>query len=168
MMRSHVISSAAFGVKVNGINNPLLDAVRTMVRMGTTTRAAGGSARVDLVLQHKKDIDPSFMGNTLPLMEWAKRINEASYLGKYDVIRKHSRAWCAAVASMAKCQEHEDDVWINIKGPASACIATLGRIGWECSINEGWKYWMDREGNKVDLTIIAPSPSRRCFIATLR
>ena len=63
---------------LNGMSDKVLDDVRMMTRTATSTRAAGGSSRIDLLLQSPKDIDPSFAANSLPLIAWAKRINNVS------------------------------------------------------------------------------------------
>ena len=63
LMRAHVHSSAMYGTRVNGISNKVLDKVRAMTRLATSTRAAGGFSRIDLLLQAQKDIDPAFAAN---------------------------------------------------------------------------------------------------------
>ena len=42
-------------------------------------------------------------------------------------------------------------IWDSIKGPASACIATLGRIGWDIHLSNAWRIWIDRDGDEIDL-----------------
>ena len=60
------------------------------------------------------------------------------------------------MANMAMCVKRDDDPWKNIIGLASACIATLGRIGWDVPQMGGWKTWIDREGRQIDPTQISP------------
>ena len=57
---------------------------------------------------------------------------------------------------MAKCKQDNCDPWKKIKGPASGCIATLGRIGWDVPMTNGWKIWYDSRGREIDLTEISP------------
>ena len=156
VMRAHVQTAALYGARVNGINNGTLEKLRTIVRAASSTRAHGGSATMDLHLQKQKDIDPAYAGNTLPLLQWATRINVASWNNDQVTLVQHSKAWAAAMANMAKCLEKGDDPWRNIIGPASACIATLGRIGWDVPQAFGWKQWIDREGVTIDLTVTCP------------
>ena len=69
LIRAYVHASALYGTRVNGMSDKVLDEVRAMTRAATSTRAAGGSSRIDLLLQGPKDIDPAFAGNTLPLLQ---------------------------------------------------------------------------------------------------
>ena len=130
IMRMHVQSFALYGIRVNGISDTALEKVRTMVRAATSTRASGGSATVVFLLQKHRDIDPAFAANALPLLQWATRINVALRQGNNKVILLHTKAWCSAMASIAECMKSGGDPWKNVKGPAAACIITLGRIGW--------------------------------------
>lgn len=139
LMRSHVITAATDGCRINGMNEKTLSRVRTMVRTAISIIAKGTSATVDMFLQKQKDIDPAFAGNTFPLMECATRVNVASNRRDHQVIAKHTRAWCAALANFSKCDYDNDDQWKHIRGPASACLATLGCIGWKTAIVEEWK-----------------------------
>ena len=68
VMKTHVQSAAMYGVRVNGITDKDLAKVKAMVRAATSTRAAGGSATIDLLLQRPKDADPIFAACTLPLL----------------------------------------------------------------------------------------------------
>lgn len=38
--------------------------------------------------------------------------------------------------------------------PASACLATLGRIGWHVPVCYGWRFWTDRQRREIDLSEI--------------
>ena len=128
-----------------------LDDVRMMTRAATTTRVVSGSSRIDLLLQGPKDIDPAFAANCLPLMEWAKRINIAFYHQDADTVCKMRNAWAAAMANLHHDSLKGVKVWDSVRGPASACIATLGRIGWDIHISNAWRVWIDRDGNEIDL-----------------
>ena len=101
---------------------------------------------MDLLLQKPRRADPAFMANTLPLIEWATRVNTAAFNKNQATLNKHVGAWNAAMVNMADCKGNELDPWKNIKGPARACIATLGRIGWDVPVRNGWKIWIDRDG----------------------
>ena len=155
-MRMHVQSAALYGARVNGISNVALEKLRTIVRAATSTRAQGGSASIDLVLQKQRDIDPAFAGNTLPLLQWAFKVKVAARCGDMRILDIHRKAWCAAMANMAMCLQSDDNPWKHIRGPASACIATIGRIGWDVPQMEGWKKWIDRDGRVIDLTVVSP------------
>ena len=61
---------SAFKLKV-------LDVVRAMIRAATSTRASGGSSRIDILVQAQKDIDPAYAASCALLLEWAKRVNNA-------------------------------------------------------------------------------------------
>ena len=129
IMRAHVVPASTYSARVNGVPNNVLEKLRTMVRSATSTRAAGGSATVDLLLQKQKDIDPAFAGNTLPLLQWAVKVSVAYRQRDGNVLDTHKKAWCAAMANMAMCFQNEDNPWKHNRCPASARIATLGRIG---------------------------------------
>ena len=156
VMRMHIQSAALYGARVNGVNDKVLEKLRSTIRAATSTRAQGGSATMDLALQKQADIDPAYAGNTLPLLQWATCVNVASWQQDKQTLHDHSRAWVAAMANMAMCLKDGSDPWKNIIGPASACIAALGRIGWDVPQMEGWKNWIDREGRHIDLTRISP------------
>ena len=154
LIRAHVHSSAFHGTRVNGMNDKVLDDVRAMTRAATTTRAAGGSTRLDLLLQSQRDIDPSFDANCAPLLEWAKRVNMAYYNKDLSCIEIMRSARASAIANMLGDNSDEHRVWTIVRGPASACIATLGRIGWDIGITNSWRIWIDRNGDDVDLAAI--------------
>ena len=69
---------------------------------------------------------------------------------------KHRRAWCAAMAKMAIVLRDNKDPWQHVTGPAAACIITLGRIGWDIPQHQGWKQWLDRKGEVIDLASMNP------------
>mgnify|MGYP001157607516 FL=1 len=54
IMRAHVVTAVTYSARVNGVPNPILDMLRTIVRSATSTRAKGGSATMDLMLQRPK------------------------------------------------------------------------------------------------------------------
>ena len=138
-MRMHVQSAALYGARMNGVSDEALSKLRTMVRSATSTTAQGGSATVDLLLQKQTSIDPTLAGNTLPLLQWAIKVNVADRQRNGKVLDTHRKAWCAAMANMALCLQKEDNPWKHIRGPASACFATLGRICWDVPQMKGWK-----------------------------
>ena len=148
LIRAHVHSSALYGTKLNGISDKTLDDVRAMTRSSTSTRAAGGSSRIDLLLQAQRDIDPAFAANCAPLLEWAKRVNNAFYHKDENAVIRMRGAWSAAMANMLHDNASEDQVWDSVRGPASACIATLGRIGWDINISNAWRVRTDRSGTE--------------------
>ena len=76
-----------------------------MVRTATSTVAAGGSASVDLMLQKNKHVDPAHAAISLPLVEWAVRVNPAEYSGDRVTIDKHRKAWEAARNRLADLNE---------------------------------------------------------------
>jgi len=93
VMKAHVVSTVTYSEKVNGLRDATLEATRTMVRSATSTRAGGGSATVDMMLQSDKYVDPAYVANTLPLIEWATRVNFAAHRGDDTVMKKHRNAW---------------------------------------------------------------------------
>ena len=60
-------------------------------------------------------------------------------------------AWSAAIANLCQDNASGKKTWDSVRGPASACIVTLGRIGWDISLSNGWRVWIDRSGNEIDL-----------------
>ena len=132
-----------------------------MTRTATSTRAAGGSSRIDLLLQAPKDIDPAFHANCTPLRDWAKRINRAYYhqdIATIDIMRN---AWAAALANLHNDVTKGGKVWECVRGPASACIVSLGRIGWDIHPANSWRVWIDRSGNEIDLCKTCPHAIRK-------
>ena len=93
VMRMHIQSVALYGARVNGISDKAFEKVRSSIRAAISTRAQGGSAAMDFLLQKQQDIDPAFAGNTLPLLQWATRVNVASWHNDKDTLRDHSKAW---------------------------------------------------------------------------
>ena len=159
IMRSHVVSAVAYSARVNGMPNDIMEKLRTMVRSATSTRAGGGSAAMDMMLQKSKHADPLHDANVLPLMEWVVRINTAVYKGDNAAIEKYKRAWYNGIASIyVKHNEDEQfDLWKNVRGPASACIFTLLKIKWTPASCEGWKCWQNRDGNVIDISLHPPA-----------
>ena len=84
-------------------------------------------------------------------MEWAKRINSAYFHKDSNVISRLRGAWAAAMANLHHDKTNGIMLWESVRGPASACIATLGRIGWDVHISNAWRVWMDRNGYEIDL-----------------
>ena len=151
LVRSHVHASALYGIRVNGMSDKILDEVRAMTRAASSTRASGGSNRIDLLLQGSRDIDPAFAANCAPLLEWAKRVNMAFYHKDIDTVSKMRTAWSAAMADLHRDNTEGKNAWDSVRGPASACIVTLGRIGWDIGLSNGWRVWIGRSGNEIDL-----------------
>ena len=60
------------------------------------------------------------------------------------------------MASMTKILEEKKGPWRNIRGLAAACIVTLGRIGWDIPQHQGWKIWIDRRSELIDITKTPP------------
>ena len=99
-------------------------------------------------------MDPAHAAITLPLIEWATRINVAERNGCKMTVDKHRRAWIAARDRLVKINEDKEvRVWKHVNGPAAACIASLHRIGWSAAPNKGWQMWIDRKGNTHTHTI---------------
>ena len=142
LMRSHVHASALYGTRVNGMSDKVLDDVRALTREAISTRASGGSSRIDLLLQGPKDIDLAFAANCAPLLEWAKRVNMAFYHKDSDTVNSMRTAWSAAIASLYQDNIDGKKVWDSVRGPASACIVTLGRIGWDINLSNAWRVWI--------------------------
>ena len=69
LMKSHVLGAVNYSARVNGIPDEVVEATRTAVRTGTSTKAAGGSARLGLMLQIVQYVDPLFDATVLPLVE---------------------------------------------------------------------------------------------------
>ena len=91
IMRAHVVSAVTYSARVNGVPNTVLEKLRTVVRTATSTRAKGGSATMDLMLQRPKFADPMYDATTLPVMEWVVRVNEAAYLGDEALLKNIGR-----------------------------------------------------------------------------
>ena len=157
MMHAHVVSSVTYSARVNGVNEETLEDLRTIVRTATSTQAAGGSKSVDLMLQKNRYADPAHAAITLPLIEWATRINEAERNGSKTTVDKHRKAWTAARDRIVKINEGKEvRIWKHVNGPAAACIASLYRIGWGATTDDGWHKWIDRRGNVFDLRYTTP------------
>ena len=54
MMRPHAVAAVTYSARVNGMPDDVLEATRTIVSSATSTRANGGSATMDLLLQKPK------------------------------------------------------------------------------------------------------------------
>ena len=76
--RALAAGSARYGTKVVGLPDRLLAVTRTKVRTGTTTRAGGSSLTLDLQLQRGREVDPTYMANTEPIVQWAREVYGAS------------------------------------------------------------------------------------------
>ena len=96
MMHSHVVSSVTYSARVIGVDEEVLEDLRTVVRTATSAQAAGGSKSVDLMLQKSKHVDPAHAAITLPMVEWATRVGQAERSGDKVTMDKHRKAWTAA------------------------------------------------------------------------
>ena len=105
------------------------------------------------MLQKNKYADPAHAAVTLPLIEWATRINAAERNGLKKTVDKHRRTWTAARDRLVKINEDKEvRVWKHVNGLAAACIASLHRIGWSASPDKGWQFWIDRKAVSLHLS----------------
>eukprot|EP00973_Karenia_brevis_P086010 11928944-Karenia_brevis.AAC.1 len=56
--RALAVGAAAYGAKVVGMPCYILRRLRALVRAGTTTKARGSSATLDMMLQRPRRLDP--------------------------------------------------------------------------------------------------------------
>ena len=84
-------------------------------------------------------------------MLFSKRVNSVYYYKAEGAASKMRNAWRAAMANLHRDNANEIEVWDSVRGLASACIATLGRIGWDIHISTAWRVWIDRNGIEIDL-----------------
>ena len=75
------------------------------------------------------------------------------YHQDYSSIEKMRQAWAGAMVKMYIDSESNVKSWSDIMGPASACMATLGRIGWDVHLSNPWRIWIDRYGDEIDLAV---------------
>ena len=100
LMRTHVVTAATYGCRVNGMSTKVLEKVCTMVRSATSTRAKGGSATVDMAIQKERSLDPAYMLTIAPIQKWATMA--------YDQPEKHStmdKAWSKAMEAIGDCDD---------------------------------------------------------------
>lgn len=62
------------------------------------------------------------------------------------------------MANMAIAVKDEHDPWKRVFGPASACLASIGRNGWDVPTTNAWRYWIDR---KKVVHVLASTPIHR-------
>ena len=139
LMKSHVLGAVNYAARVNGIPDEVVDKTRTAVRTGTSTRAAGGSAKLDLMLQTVQHIDPLYDATVLPLLEWATRINVAFFNNHSGTLKAHEHAWTTAIGRILEDENKQTNIWKRVRGPASACILTLLRVSWSPNGTSGWR-----------------------------
>ena len=155
--RALAAGSARYGTKVVGLPDRLLAVTRTKVRTGTTTRAGGSSLTLDLHLQRGREVDPTYMANTEPIVQWAREVYGASKPRQ----ERLADAWRASVGRVGLAQ----DPWKTITGPAGAVIATMDRVGWRLA---SWRHVHTSTGTSIDLQRTAPSEVKRRVIEATR
>ena len=93
IVKSHVIGATMYGVRIVGIKPDQLAKVRALIRSTTTSSNSGGSTTAVLALQRCKNLDLAYRATTLPVMEWAERVNRAHYERDDTVKHRHRDAW---------------------------------------------------------------------------
>lgn len=66
LMKSHVLSAVRYSARMIGMLDDIIDKTRSAIRAGTSTRAFGGSAKLDLMLQKSKYVNPMFDATVSP------------------------------------------------------------------------------------------------------
>ena len=123
LSRSGVSSAVSWGMNAIGVANaPLMSWRRTIAK---ACAADGRGKKPDLVLvvadrQEGDTADPAFAAHALPLCDWAAAIWEN--WKPHDGLRITFSQGKLRLASAKR-------VWSNVTAPATAVLASLGRIG---------------------------------------
>eukprot|EP00959_Pyramimonas_sp_CCMP1952_P348693 7304891-Pyramimonas_sp.AAC.1 len=120
-----------WAVGVHGISNTHLLRARQLARAGMIYRHTGRSLSLDLMLAGPQ-VDPAFECNRSPIFLWLQALWDG-WAPRADMARLLSGAW-ARLSRVPLSQ-----VWSDIRGPASALVATLLRLGWSVSDPFLWR-----------------------------
>ena len=126
-VRAHTAGCTQYGIMAIGMPDNILGEVTTTLRATTSAVAEGGSASADLLLQKSRHLHPAYAAHTVPLTKWAQHIymlNIENSNGNNQMVNKMRKAFEASTKTIP----HAKHPWANVKGPASAVIATLLRI----------------------------------------
>ena len=102
--RALAAGAARYGTRAMGIPDHLLARVRRLVRTGTGTRASGSSLTLDLALLPSMRVDPAYMANAEPLVQWAKAVFMASP-ERRAALQEARRAAAVTLGQRERCSQ---------------------------------------------------------------
>ena len=122
LARTGINPALLYGAKVTGVASTQLLRIRRMVRSSFQLSSAGRSLALDLVLEGQ-GTDPVEKATCDPILTWCVALWD-NWLPRGILLRTLSGAF-------RRVQAHASP-WTGVRGPASAVVATLARIGWSC------------------------------------
>ncbi len=125
MVRSAGTPAITYGVESTGMADSHLERARNSIAKAAAPE--GGGKSVDLVLltadRTNGTMDPAFDAHVLPVYYWS--------LAWWEGWKPHNTLTRAGEAAIAKLHGCAGSCWRRVCGPATAVVATLGRIGWD-------------------------------------
>ena len=159
LSRSCVSSAVSWGVSAVGVANaPLMSWRRTIAR-ACAADCCGKKPDFVLVVADNQEgdtLDPGFAAHALPLWDWAAAIWEN--WNPHDGLRL---AFSQAKQRLASNKR----VWSNATAPATAVLASLGRIGWTAPDFDEFR---NDRGVSYDLASTSPSVFRDAMHDSVR
>ena len=124
IVRAAGTPAVTYGVEVVGMADTQLQNIRSAIARATTPD--GGGKNPDLVLwacdtQHGTT-DPAFDAHVLPLQFWA--------MAWWQKWRPRATLQLAVRGGQRKLSGSLNSPWQRVTGPATAVVATAGRLGW--------------------------------------
>eukprot|EP00969_Alexandrium_andersonii_P142011 6278395-Alexandrium_andersonii.AAC.1 len=123
--RAGAAASAAFGAAITGCSWGRLQQLRAQEAELVASRVPLRSTTITLMVGGQEEADPLFQYILAPLVAWARQVWKAR--------RNAQQLRMMAVAFDGACR-HACDAQrdtLTGRGPASATVQALGRLGWE-------------------------------------
>ena len=107
---------------------------------------------MDLLLQKSRYLHPAYAAHVVPMREWACRVYDAEINSTCDRKNRVSRMREAFNTQQA-ASDTEQCAWQQVKGPATALMATMRRIKWQPIAHDRW---VTDTGEELDLKKTIP------------
>ena len=125
IISAHAVGATRHGISTVGMPKVVLDGGRKIIKATTTARAKSGSATVDMALQQAVDLDPAYVAHVVPVMKWSMQVHSKTHR-----CTNMEQAWLDSRSDMSQVEDAEECVRC-VKGPASAVMVTIRRLGWQ-------------------------------------
>ena len=125
------------------MSNSTLSALRAAAGAACFGPAAGKSRTLQFLLSADPKADPIYAANALPLVFWGRAIVEG---------------WASRATVASTFWQAQEVFNGQVRGPCSAVLATLARLGWTA---ESFDRWLTGCGVVVDLSEVHPGTLRK-------
>ena len=144
LARTGINPAGLFGVGVTGASSTDLQQIRSICRSAFRPYTKGRSLTLDLALAGT-GTDPAYRAHMEPVQFLCQALWD-DWVPRSCILRTLSGA--------AMRIEQLTNPWAGIKGPASAVVATIRRLGWEIARHKPTQ-WRTHVGD-IDIDVLPP------------